>query len=200
MAILPVLVPGMARRTEMTATIETVIASDAFKLAGIPLLIFVTKIIDVTLSTLGVIFTSRGYKKLSSVTSLFEICVYLFAISQIIDNITNISYYVSYAGGYTLGTYMGICIEEKLSIGYVSLRVVTRKRPDRLISGLKRIGYEVTSFQARSLKERVRVVQAIFRRKDMGIVTEMLHRFDRNALYSIEDLKRVNVPVFHRAA
>ncbi|MBN1533207.1 MAG: hypothetical protein JXA20_11135 [Spirochaetes bacterium] len=183
----------------MTATIDALFASEAFKLVGIPLLIFITKIIDVTLSTLGLIFTSRGYKKLSSVMSFFEICVYLFAIAQIIDNLTNIAYYISYAGGYTLGTYMGIHIEEKLSIGYISLRVVTRKKPDRLIVKLKKIGYEVTSFQARSLKEKVRVVHAVFRRRDANAVTEMLRRFDKNALYSIEDLKRVNVPMFHRA-
>jgi len=175
--------------------IENIANNDIFILIGIPLLIFFTKIIDVTFSTLGVIFTIRGYKKLSAVMSLFEISVYLFAINQIIENFTNTLYYISYAIGYAMGTYMGMLVEEKLSIGFLSLRVVTGKNPEAIIRDLKSCAYNITCVTATSMEERVEVINAVFKRKNIDRITRIISSFDDRALYTIEDLKRVNLPV-----
>ena len=49
----------------------------------IPLLIFVARVIDVSMGTVRVIFVSRGLKYLAPVVGFFEILIWLLAIGQI---------------------------------------------------------------------------------------------------------------------
>ncbi len=173
--------------------------SSIFDFFGIPLLIFLAKIIDVSLSTLGLIFISKGYKKLSSLLSFIEICIYLFAISKILENLTNIYYYLSYAGGYALGTYIGIWIEEKLSIGFVHIRMITKKNANKLISTFKEYGYDITKYQAKSLTDRVDVIYTVVKRNELNNILDIIKSFDKKAFYSVEDIRTVSDYSFRKA-
>jgi uncharacterized protein YebE (UPF0316 family) len=172
--------------------IFSIIESDVFKLIFIPLLIFSAKVVDVSLSTLGLIFTARGYKKLSSITSFAEIIVYLLAISTILEHLSEIHYFLAYAGGYAVGTYAGMWLEEKLSIGFFNIRVITRKNPERFLRQLKKQGYKPTFYRAHSSSHRVHVVHTVVRRRELAKLRNLISRFDRDAFYSIEDIRAVS--------
>jgi uncharacterized protein YebE (UPF0316 family) len=161
-------------------------------LIALPCIIFGAKILEVSLATVGLIFISRGYKKLATLISFIEIFIYLFAISRLIENLTNIWYYVSYAGGYALGTYAGIWLEEKLSIGYANIIMLTKKNPDKLIKAINMEGFIITNIEAYSSDKKVQVLNTIVRRKDINRVIDMLNDFDKRAFYSIEDIRSVN--------
>ncbi|RPJ09205.1 MAG: DUF2179 domain-containing protein [Spirochaetaceae bacterium] len=176
----------------MVNFISLLFQSELFVLVGIPILIFLAKVVDVGLATLGLIFTSRGYKKLSSLVSLMEITIYLFAISAILEHLTEVWYFGAYAGGYAVGTYVGMWIEEKLSIGFVSVRVVTRKMPGRLFELLKQDGYKGTAYRAHSGKRQVNVVHTVIRRKDAPVILARVRKFDHTAFYSLEDIRDVS--------
>lgn len=70
---------------------------------AIPSLIFVARVIDVSLGTVRVIFVSRGLKYLAPVVGFFEILIWLLAIGQIMRNLSNPACYIAYAGGFALG-------------------------------------------------------------------------------------------------
>jgi uncharacterized protein YebE (UPF0316 family) len=163
-----------------------------FNLVAVPFIIFGAKILEVSLSTLGLIFISRGYKKLATIVSFFEIFIYLFAISRIIQNLSNVWYYVSYAGGYALGTYFGIWIEEKLSIGYANIIMITKKNPDKLIKAFNIAGFLMTNFEAKSTEKKVQVINTVVRRKDINKAVDILNAFDKKAFYTIEDIRTLN--------
>jgi uncharacterized protein YebE (UPF0316 family) len=78
-----------------------------FKFVILPLLIFSTRICDVTLDTLRIIYVSRGLKLLAASIGFIEVLIWLFAITQIFKNLTNPIYYVAYAGGFAMGNYVG---------------------------------------------------------------------------------------------
>jgi len=99
--------------------------SDIFKLVLLPLIIFSTRICDVTLDTLRIIYVSRGLKILAASIGFFEVLIWLFAITQIFKNLTTPLYYVAYAGGFGMGNFIGILIEERMAIGTVFIRVIT---------------------------------------------------------------------------
>lgn len=50
----------------------------------LPLLIFIARILDVSMGTVRVIFVSRGMKYLAPVMGFFEVLIWLLAIGQII--------------------------------------------------------------------------------------------------------------------
>src|SRR3989344_8289644 len=121
-----------------------VIGIDIYSWIILPLLIILARVVDVSMGTIRVIFISKGFKKVSTILGFFEVLVWLAAISQIMQNLTNIYYYFVYAFGFALGTYVGMVIEEKLSIGKCMLRIITRKDAAKLVTELKKHNYNLT--------------------------------------------------------
>ena len=91
----------------------------------LPLLIFFAELIVVTISTVRIIFVSRGRKYLAPVLGFFEITIWLFAIGQIMQNLSDLGCFVAFAGGFTVGNFLGVLIEQRLAIGHAVVRLVT---------------------------------------------------------------------------
>ena len=170
----------------------SVLDSQVFRAIFIPLLIFTAKVVDVGLSTIGLIFTARGFKKLSAAVSFVEIIVYLIAISAILQHLSEWHYLFAYALGYAVGTYAGMWLEEKLSIGFMSIRFITRKNPERFLKRLRVVGYRPTFYKARSAAHLVHVVHTVVKRRELTDFTKRISRFDRSAFYAIEDIRQVS--------
>ncbi len=101
--------------------------SGLFGLFVLPLLIFIARVTDVTFDTMRIIFISKGEKYLPPLLGFFEIMIWLFAIGQVMQNLTNIVYYIAYAAGFATGNFVGIIIEDKMAIGKLVVRIITRK-------------------------------------------------------------------------
>src|SRR4030066_2570721 len=100
-------------------------------------------------------------KLLAAVIGFFEVLIWLISITQIIHNLTNIIYYVAYAGGFAMGNYIGIYVEERMAIGTVVIRIITQKEAADLVECLKCDGYGVTYIDAQGTLGPVKVVYTI---------------------------------------
>src|SRR5437870_12238868 len=85
--------------------------------SSLPLLVFFAELCVVTLSTLRIIFLSRGMKYLAPLLGFFEITIWLFAIGQVMQNMSDLGCFLGFAAGFTLGNYLGVRIEKKLALG-----------------------------------------------------------------------------------
>ncbi len=93
----------------------------------VPLLIFLARVIDVTLQTIRIVSISRGIRWLAPLVGFFEVLIWLLAISQIMKRVSNPVAYIAYAAGFATGTAIGQSIERRLSLGTVMLRVITAR-------------------------------------------------------------------------
>jgi len=162
----------------------------------LPFLIFAARVLDVSLGTVRVIFVSRGLKYLAPAVGFFEILIWLLAIGQIMQNLTNPACYVAYAGGFAMGNFVGICIAERLSLGVVLIRVVTKKDALPLVQVLKAQDYGVTSVDGHGAEGQVKVVFTIVPRREVRSVVALIKEFHPHAFYSIEDVGLVEEGVF----
>jgi uncharacterized protein YebE (UPF0316 family) len=162
----------------------------------LPLLIFVARVADVSMGTVRVIFVSRGLKYIAPIIGFFEILIWLLAIGQIMKNLSNPACYVAYAGGFAMGNFVGIWIAEKLSLGVVLIRVVTKKDASGLVGYLKSADYGVTSVDGHGAAGEVKVVFTIVPRREAQRVVELIKRFNPKAFYSIEEVGFVEKGVF----
>ncbi len=162
----------------------------------LPVLIFCARIIDVSMGTVRVIFVSRGLKYLAPVVGFFEILIWLLAIGQIMKNLSNPACYIAYAGGFAMGNFVGIHIAEKLSLGVVMIRVVTRNDAAPLVDFLKAENYGVTSIDGHGTSGQVKVVFTIVQRREVHIVVELIKKFNPHAFYSIEEVGLVEKGIF----
>jgi uncharacterized protein YebE (UPF0316 family) len=162
----------------------------------IPLLIFIARIVDVSMGTVRVIFVSRGLKYLAPIIGFFEILIWLLAIGQIMKNLSNPLCYIAYAGGFAMGNYVGICIAEKLSLGVVLIRVVTKIDALPLVEHLKSKNYGVTSIDGHGTSGEVKVVFTIVHRREVPSVVDSIKKFNPNAFYAVEEVGFVEKGTF----
>lgn len=171
-------------------------SDEIFGLVILPLVIFFARIVDVSLQTLRIIFTSRGKIKIAPIVGFFEVFIWLLAIGQIFNNITNILYYFAYAAGFATGNYYGIYIERKISIGLLSIRLILKKDPEQLLSVLKEKGYGLTVLSAEGTTGTNKLVIIIIKRKNFSAVSEIIEKNYPNAFISVEDVQSVKGGLF----
>lgn len=162
----------------------------------LPLLIFFARICDVTLGTIRVIFISKGFKYIAPCIGFFEVIIWLLAIGQVMNNITNVASYIAYGAGFATGTFVGMAIEEKLSLGTVIVRLITNHEATDLVTYLRAHDYGVTAIDAKGSTGPVKVLFMVIKRQDIGRVTGIIRQFQPNAFYSIEDVKSAAEGVF----
>jgi uncharacterized protein YebE (UPF0316 family) len=158
----------------------------------LPLIIFLSRIIDVTIGTARVIFVSRGYRLLAASAGFFEVLIWLMAIGQIMRNLTNPLCYIAYASGFALGNYIGITLTEKLSLGIVLIRVIVNQNASPLVQALKMKDYGVTCLEGTGAYGSVNIVFTIVPRRQVEQIIQIIKTFNPQAFYSIEEIGRVS--------
>ncbi|MEZ4599931.1 MAG: DUF2179 domain-containing protein [Syntrophotaleaceae bacterium] len=173
-----------------------------YSLVLLPLLVFLARIIDVSIGTLRIIFVARSLKGLAATLGFFESLIWILAISQVMQNLTNFLTYIAFALGFAAGNYCGVLIEERIALGNLIIRIITRKEATELVSRLWEAGYGVTSLEARGETGPVQLIFTVCRRRDLKDALGMIRQFNPKAFYTIEDVRFVqeNVPagVRHR--
>lgn len=162
----------------------------------IPLLIFLSRIVDVTIGTARVIFVSRGYKLLAAACGFFEVLIWLLAMGQIMKNLSNPLCYLAYASGFALGNYIGITLIEKMSLGTVLVQAMTNHDPSNLIEALKMSEYRVTTVQAQGAFQPVKLVFTIVPRRELEEVVKIIKTHNPMSQYTIQEIGGVKEGFF----
>lgn len=170
--------------------------SEIYALVLLPLFIFLARVADVSIGTLRIMFISKGFKYLAPVVGFFEILIWLLAIGQIFQNLTNPIYYIAYAAGFAMGTFVGIIMENKLSIGTEIIRIITQKEASKLVDALKKEEYLVTHDDVEGSMGPVKIVYVVIDRHDLPNVVKIIKKYNPNAFYSVEDIKFVSEKVY----
>jgi uncharacterized protein YebE (UPF0316 family) len=176
--------------------IESILSSEVFKWGILPLLIFLARIIDVSLGTMRIVFVSKGMKYLAPITGFFEVIIWLLAIRVIMQNLNNAACYFAYGAGFAMGTFIGIKIENKMALGTSVLRIITSQDASELIDFLRSKKYGVTSIEAQGSMSKVNVIFMIIKRQSFKEVSRIIQRFNPRAFYTVEDVRMVSEGIF----
>jgi uncharacterized protein YebE (UPF0316 family) len=162
----------------------------------LPLLVFLAETCVVTLSTIRTIFVSRGWKTLAPVLGFFEVSIWMFAITQVMRNLDRPDCFLAFAGGFSLGNYLGILIEQKLALGHAVVHVTTHRRADELAERLREEGHGATVLDAKGSTGSVQVTFTVVRRRELPKAISVIREFDPTAFYSVSDLQHAAAGVF----
>jgi uncharacterized protein YebE (UPF0316 family) len=162
----------------------------------IPLVIFFSRVADVTIGTLRIVFVSKGWKQVAPLLGFVEVLIWIVAMSQILKYANNWPSYLAWAGGFAVGNYIGLWIEERLAIGNLVIRIITAKPADALTQHLRTAGYGVTSVDALGSQGEVNILFTLVQRRDLKEVLAIVKNFNPNAFYTIEDVRFSSENVF----
>jgi uncharacterized protein YebE (UPF0316 family) len=162
----------------------------------IPVLIFLARALDVSMSTVRIVFLMKGEKFLAAIIGFFESLIWLLAIGQIIQNVTNVPAYLGWAGGFALGNYIGLIIEERLAVGKIILRIITQIESASLIEQFKKSGYGITQISGQGASGPVKIIFLVINREQIEQAVRIIQEFNPKAFYTIEDVRTAREGVF----
>jgi uncharacterized protein YebE (UPF0316 family) len=168
-----------------------VMSAETLALLSIPILVFLARILDVSVGTLRIIFVSKGFKNYAALLGFFESLVWILAVSQVMKHMDNWVTYAAFALGFSVGNYVGMLIEERLAIGNQIIRIITRHDATELVSYLKESGYGVTSVDAVGESGPVKLIFTVAKRRKLETIISIIKCYNPNAFYTIEDVRFV---------
>lgn len=106
--------------------------------------IFLINLLYITLNTIRVILTMRGYRKAAPLLAIIEVTIYTVGLSLVMEYLSNPIYLIAYALGFGVGIYTGMLIEDRLALGYSVIHIITDSLDHSLAENLRELGYGVT--------------------------------------------------------
>lgn len=173
------------------ANLEAIFGQDLMGWVVIPVLIFLARVMDVTLGTIRVIFIARGMRMLAPIFGFFEVLIWLVVISQIFTNLTHWINYIAYATGFAAGNYVGMVLEHRLAIGKAILRVITRVDAEQLAEVLREKKYVLTTIDGEGHEGPVKILFMVVSRVQLPGLIELIKKYNPRAVYTIEDVRFV---------
>ena len=166
--------------------------SALFNYLIMPLIIFFSRILDVTLGTFRIVMVARGNKLFAPILGFFEVLIWIIVIGGIMQNIDNWLNIIAYAAGFAAGNYVGLLIEERIAMGIVRVQIITKKPGNKLITKLVREKYGITYHEARGANGNVNIIYSIVNRKKLKKLIGTIRSMNPNAFYTVEDVKFVS--------
>jgi uncharacterized protein YebE (UPF0316 family) len=157
----------------------------------IPIFIFIARILDVSVGTLRIIMVSKGYRVLAPILGFIEVFVWIIAIGQIMQNLNNFYNYISYALGFAAGTYLGMYLENKISLGLVLIRIITQRDANELLEYLRTNDYVATSVDAEGNLGPVKIFFLVLKRSELNKISKVINEYNPRAFYTVEEIKYV---------
>ena len=176
--------------------LNTFFDSALFTYGLLPLLIFISRIMDVSIGTIRIVMVSKGQKLWAPILGFFEVFIWLIAMAKIFENLDNWVCYFAYAGGFATGNYAGLKLEEKLAVGVVRIQIITRKEAQNLIDKLKSSGYGITHHNAHGGSEQVSIIYSIIKRSELPKIEKIIKEYNPKAFFTIEDVKFASQGIF----
>ncbi|HLG34192.1 MAG TPA: DUF2179 domain-containing protein [Bacteroidia bacterium] len=171
-------------------------SDDLFKWVLLPLFIFLARTTDVSLGTLRNVFINKGFRRVVPFIAFFEVLIWLISIGQIMKNLSSPLCYIAFAGGFAMGTYVGLLIEKRLALGMQVLSIITAQDSKELVQALSKANVGVTIVDAHGAKGPVKIIFTIIKQKDLPEITAIINKYQPNAFYSLEDVRHANLGVF----
>ena len=162
----------------------------------VPALIFLARIVDVSLQTIRIISISRGIRWLAPLVGFFEVLIWLLAIGQIMKNVSHPVAYIAYAAGFAAGTAIGQTLERRLTLGMVIVRVITPADGPGLCLKLHEQGFGFTALPGRGAAGPVEVILTVVRRQHLQSILNTVRESVPDAFYSIEEVASARETVY----
>lgn len=128
-------------------------------------IILIINIVYVSFFTIRMILTLKGQRYLAAGLSTIEVVIYVVGLGLVLENLNEIQNLIAYALGYGVGVIVGMKIEEKLALGYITINVITKEYDLDLPKVLREKGYGVTDWAANGLEGDRMALQILTPRK-----------------------------------
>ncbi len=142
--------------------------------------IIALQITYVSMLSIRFILMVKGIRYVASMMSAVEIGIYVIGFKLVLDNLDNPLNLIIYCLSYGAGVLLGIRIEERLAIGYITVQITTKEEFGHLADHLRARGYGVTRWPGEGREGRRWVHNVVLPRKQQQNVYREAIAIDPN--------------------
>jgi uncharacterized protein YebE (UPF0316 family) len=156
--------------------------------------IFLAKLMEVTVSTIRIVLTARGYRLVASLLAAVEITIWIIVTSTVLlglrdDPLRAVAFGLAFA----IGIFVGILIEDKLALGLAQIEVIAEFEVAKQITNkLREHGYGVTTFDCEGLEGKKLSISLKVLRKDVPLTMGLLREFDQ-LFVTVTDIRKLSM-------
>lgn len=154
-----------------------------------PVIIFASRICDVSLGTLRVICVLRGQKLRAVVLGFFETLIWIFAVSGVFTHLHQVSNIVAYAAGFATGNAVGMWFEAHLAWGTQAVSFVSRGRANAVAEGLRLADYVATVLSGCGKEGPVSICHTVVPRRQVPVAMRVARSVDPDVVITVEDIR-----------
>lgn len=154
------------------------------------LFIFCARTVDVSLAVFRTILIVRGKRLVAAIIGFFEVSIFVLALGRVMSNFDDPLNVLFYALGFAMGNYVGATIEERVTIGYVTVQMVSRSDGRNLAEDLRAHGFGITIVEGYGRSGPRSVLYATLKRKYLRQLMEVVEQKSGKTFVTILDARK----------
>lgn len=163
----------------------------------VALLIFLLRIVDVSIGTLRTIVMVQGRARFAVFLGFFEVLVWVVAVVHVVGRIDDSPWIAPfYAGGFAAGIAVGLLIERKLALGRFVIRIISRSRAREIMAAVAPHGNVLATFQGERPEGPVNLVFLSARGEKVRAALDAAEAVDPEMVYLVEQAREWSENVY----
>lgn len=147
-------------------------------------LIFISKVIELCLSTLRLILVANGKKLFGAILQFVIALVWVLVTGMVVTNITSDPIkIIFFALGSLVGSYIGSILEEKIALGDILINCISNN--NNLDKYINNMGYNTNNIKT----DNENIILFVIPRKSKNKVINSIKNIDKNCLILSEKVK-----------
>jgi uncharacterized protein YebE (UPF0316 family) len=156
-----------------------------------PLVIFLLRICDVSLSTLRMLLVFRNATGWVPLIAFAETLIWIFAVGNSIRNLQSPWHLMGYASGFAAGNVVGLWLERKMAYGYATVRIFGKDAAAKLGAMLRQRGFALTQFVGQGRDGPVDLLLAVSKRRAIPGMLAEVRKLMPEAFVTVEDSQAI---------
>lgn len=159
----------------------------------LPLFVFCARILDVSIGTVKLICITRGRKGLAISLAFAEVTVWLLAVASVVTHLDNLLNVVAYVGGFTVGTALGMWIEQRLALGVETVMLISQHKGTQIAEALRDADLHPTTFTGSGRDGPVVMCMTFVPRRLTTLVLGLSRAIDQDVIVTVEDVRHTSM-------
>jgi len=158
------------------------------------IVIFLAKLLEVTVATIRVVLTARGNRVVASLLASVEVTIWLIVASTVLSNLKEDPLQaVAYGLAFVVGIYIGIMIEDKLALGLAQIEIIAEtEEAVEITTKLRDRGYGATTYGCEGLEGKKTTIVLKVHRKDVPATMKLIQEFD-HLFVTVTDIRKLSI-------
>jgi uncharacterized protein YebE (UPF0316 family) len=157
----------------------------------VPLLIFLLRTSDLTISTTRTLSIVQGRRTMAWFLALLQSSLFVMGVAGVLGDLGNPLNLIAYASGFALGNVLGMILESRITPGHFLLRITSSTFGESLTTQLREHGYGVTEISGIGMEGTVHVMLTFIPCREFRRVKHQILDIDPSAFITMEPVRRL---------